>query len=158
MQQLTFLLSATACLHSHVEGFATSYQLQHVKTGFSRPSVRPPTPMKSLEFESSTYNTQPLTIAKAKSTDKEVVIEEQPLTINPPYLAAYALFLSYAVFRSTTEPDGASMEVLQKFFADPLNPGVNEAFVTVFNLLGLYFLPMAMLLMPGAKNQKFPAT
>ncbi|KAL7540035.1 hypothetical protein ACHAXR_009807 [Thalassiosira sp. AJA248-18] len=50
------------------------------------------------------------------------------------------------------------MEVLQQYIADPLNPGFNELFITVFNLLGLYVVPMACLLLPGAKGQKLPAT
>jgi len=80
------------------------------------------------------------------------------VSINAPYLAAYVIFLGFAVFKSITEEAGASNVILEQFFADPLNPGCNEVFVTIFNLLGLYFIPMACLLMPGAKNQKFPAT
>ncbi len=80
------------------------------------------------------------------------------LTINPPYAIAYVLFLGYAFIRTLGEDEGASMEVLQGFFNDPLNPGCNEIFTTIFNLLGLFFVPMACLLMPGAKGQKLPAT
>ena len=78
-------------------------------------------------------------------------------SINPPYFLAYVLFLGYAFVRSSTEPEGASMEVLQQFLADPLNPGQNELFVSIFNLLGLYFIPIACILLPGARNQRFPA-
>ena len=78
--------------------------------------------------------------------------------INPPYAVAYVLFLAYAYLRSSSEPEGASMEILQKFLANPQNPeGVNELFVTVFNLLGLYAAPIACLLMPGARRQGLPA-
>ena len=80
------------------------------------------------------------------------------VSINAPYLAAYVAFIGFAFFKTMTEEAGASNEVLLKFIADPLNPGCNELFVTVFNLLGLYFVPISCLLMPGAKNQKFPAT
>ncbi|KAL9181210.1 hypothetical protein ACHAXT_010015 [Thalassiosira profunda] len=80
------------------------------------------------------------------------------ITINPPYAIAYVAFLGFAFFRSATEPAGASNEVLMQYFANPSNPGFNELFVTVFNLLGLYVMPMACLLMPGAKGQKLPAT
>jgi hypothetical protein len=79
-------------------------------------------------------------------------------SINPPYAIAFVSFLAFAFYRSLTEPEGASMQVLEGFFADPLNPGCNELFVTIFNLLGLYFVPLACLLMPGAKGQKLPAT
>jgi hypothetical protein len=81
------------------------------------------------------------------------------MRINPPYAIAYVLFLSYAYLRSSSEPEGASMEILQKFLANPRNPeGVNELFVTVFNLLGLYAAPIACLLVPGARRQRLPAT
>ncbi len=80
------------------------------------------------------------------------------VSINPPYLVAYVTFLGFAFFKSMTEEAGVSNEILQQFLADPLNPGCNELFVTIFNLLGLYFVPIACLLMPAAKNQKFPAT
>ena len=80
------------------------------------------------------------------------------ISINPPYAIAFVSFLTFAFYRSFTEPDQASMQVLEGFFADPLHPGCNELFATVFNLLGLYFVPIACLLMPGAKGQKLPAT
>lgn len=80
------------------------------------------------------------------------------MRINPPYAIAYVLFLSYAYLRSSSEPDGASMEILQRFLDNPTNPeGVNELFVTVFNLLGLYAAPIACLLLPGAGRQSLPA-
>lgn len=79
-------------------------------------------------------------------------------TINPIYAAAYLSFIGYAFVRTMTEPEGASMEILEKFLADPINPGCNELFVAIFNLLGLFFVPAACLLMPGAKDQKLPAT
>ena len=49
------------------------------------------------------------------------------------------------------------MEILQQYIADPLNPGFNELFITIFNLLGLYAAPLACLLMPGARGQRLPA-
>lgn len=79
------------------------------------------------------------------------------LKLNPPYALAYVSFIGLAAYMSSAEPVGASQAVLEKFFADPLNPGVNELFVTVFNLLGIIGLPMACLVMPGAKGQKLPA-
>jgi hypothetical protein len=106
--------------------------------------------------------TRHLPIVQAKSSDAAESDERTPfwsdLSINPPYAMAYVLFLSFAFYRSFTEPEGASMEILQGFFADPINPGCNELFVAIFNLLGLYFVPLACLLMPGAKAQKLPAT
>ena len=79
------------------------------------------------------------------------------ININPPYALAYILFLAFAYVRQAGETDGASMEILQQYIADPLNPGFNEIFITIFNLLGLYAAPLACLLMPGARGQKLPA-
>lgn len=79
------------------------------------------------------------------------------LQINIPYAAAYIFFLGYAYFRSVGEASGASQEVLNVFLADPVNPGCNELFAAVFNLLGLVGIPMACILLPGAKDQKLPA-
>ena len=80
------------------------------------------------------------------------------LTINAPYALAYILFVGFVIVRQAAEPEGASNALIQQYFADPLNPGFNELFITVFNLLGLYAIPLACLLMPGAKGQKLPAT
>lgn len=75
------------------------------------------------------------------------------IRINPPYAIAYALFIAFAFWRSYVEPDGASMEILSKFLDNPQNPtGINELFVTIFNLLGLYAVPFACLLVPGSSN------
>ncbi|KAL7554759.1 hypothetical protein ACHAWF_018290, partial [Thalassiosira exigua] len=80
------------------------------------------------------------------------------IQINPPYLLAYVFFLGFAFLRTAAEPEGASAEPLQQFLADPLNPGFNELFFAIWNLLGLFFVPFACLLMPGARGQKLPAT
>jgi hypothetical protein len=81
------------------------------------------------------------------------------LEINPIFAATYIGFFVLAYVQSTGEAAGASQVVLEKFFADPINPGVNELFVSVFNLLGIVAFPLAMLLMPGAnsKDQTLPA-
>lgn len=83
--------------------------------------------------------------------------DSSTIAINPPYAFAFALFLAFAYVRQAGEADGASMEILQQYIADPLNPGFNALFITVFNLLGLYAAPLACLLMPGARGQKLPA-
>ena len=76
------------------------------------------------------------------------------LEINAPYAIAYFSFLAFAAFASFSEAPGASQAILDKFLADPIQPGVNELFASVFNLLGLVVLPMACLIMPSAKSQK----
>lgn len=77
---------------------------------------------------------------------------------NPAYALTAVLFLGYAYARTTGEAEGASMEILQQYLADPLNSGLNEIFITIWDMLGLFFIPMACLLMPGARGQKLPAT
>lgn len=79
------------------------------------------------------------------------------LEINAPYALAYLFFIGLATYMNSVEPEGASKILLEKFIADPLNPGVNELFTTEFNLLGLIGIPMACLVMPGAKGQSLPA-
>lgn len=78
------------------------------------------------------------------------------IQINFPYAIAYIGFLAFAFYMTTLEAPGASQAVLEKFLADPVNPGVNELFASVFNLLGLAAIPIACLSMPGAKGQKPP--
>ena len=77
--------------------------------------------------------------------------------INPIYAAPYAFFLLFGVYMTSHEAAGASQEVLEKFIADPLHPGVNELFATVFNLIGLVGIPLACIIMPSARGQRFPA-
>lgn len=77
--------------------------------------------------------------------------------INPTYLVPYVGFLLFGFYMTSTEAAGASQLILEKFIADPLNPGVNELFATVFNLIGLVGIPLACIIMPSAKGQKFPA-
>ncbi len=80
------------------------------------------------------------------------------ININPPYALAYILFLAFAYVKQAGEAEGASMEIIQQYIADPLNPGFNAIFITIFNLLGFYAAPLACLLLPGARGQKLPAT
>ena len=79
------------------------------------------------------------------------------LKINPPYALAYIAFTAFAVYQSSIEPLGASNAIIEKFIADPINPGINSLYCVVFNYLGLFFFPMGCLLMPGSKGQSLPA-
>ena len=77
--------------------------------------------------------------------------------VNPVYAVPYVFFLLFGFYMTSHEAAGASQVVLEKFIADPLHPGVNELFATVFNLIGLVGIPLACILMPSAKGQRFPA-
>ena len=79
------------------------------------------------------------------------------IEINPLYAAPYAFFLLFGFYMTSHEAAGASQIILDKFIADPLHPGVNELFATVFNLIGLVGIPLACIIMPSAKGQRFSA-
>jgi hypothetical protein len=81
------------------------------------------------------------------------------LTFNPTYTIAYLVFFSVATYMTTTETPGASQEIIEKFIASPLHPNIGSSlFAVVFNTLGLIGLPLACLIMPGSKGQRFNPT
>ena len=81
------------------------------------------------------------------------------LTINPSYAAFYLLFFSVATYMTNTEASGASQALIEKFIADPLHPGFGSSlFESVWNAIGLVGLPLACVIMPGAKGQKLNPT
>lgn len=81
------------------------------------------------------------------------------ITLNPTYAIAYLIFFSVATYMTTTETPGASQEVIEKFIANPLHPNIGSSlFEVVFNTLGLIGLPLACLIMPGSKGQRFNPT
>lgn len=149
----SFALIVAACVKSlphHALAFAPS--------SFSQSTTRIELPINTVTPPRITSSDK-RTIVKASSDGVDGPESDTPgLTINPPFALAYVAFLGYAYLRNGAESEGASMEVLQQYIADPTNPGFNELFITVFNLLGLYAAPIACLLMPGAKGQKLPAT
>ena len=59
------------------------------------------------------------------------------ITLNPLYLVPYVSFMAFGVASFVADTSGAGQVILDKFIADPIRPGVNELFVTIFNLLGL---------------------
>jgi len=79
------------------------------------------------------------------------------IEINPIYLLPYIGFLGFAFYATNTEAPGASQAILEQFISDPLNPGVNELFTIIFNLVGLVGIPLACIVMPAAAGQPFPA-
>jgi hypothetical protein len=81
------------------------------------------------------------------------------LTINPAYAAFYLTFVSIATYTSVTEAPGVSQALIDSFIADPLHPGFGSSlFETLWNCVGLVGLPLATVIMPGAKGQKFNPT
>lgn len=114
-----------------------------------------PSPIESNVPSSPVFST----ILQAKN---DALVEEESaglftgIQINAPYAIAYLGFLAFGFAMTSAEAPGASQVILEKFLADPVNPGVNELFATIFNLLGLAALPFACLTMPGAKGQKPP--
>lgn len=155
---ITLVVACTASLPQAL-GFASSPSLS--KAGQS--SKRPDFPINTVTPSTITSRRNKLVVAKVSNGGDDGPSSEgssflDGIKFNPPYALAYVVFIGFAYARQTAEPEGASMEIIQQFIANPLNPGFNELFLTVFNLLGLYFAPMACLLMPAARGQKFPAT
>jgi len=111
--------------------------------------------------KSSRISTTRLFQARANKNEptQETQTQEEGLfsniTLNPFYTIAYLIFFSAATYMSTTETPGASQEIIENFIADPLHPNIGSSlFEVVFNTLGLIGLPLACLIMPGAKGQR----
>ena len=98
-------------------------------------------------------NIQHFTALSVKTGDEES--EGILAGINPVYAIPYAIFLTCATYFSLNEPAGASQAIIEKFVENPLQPNLGSSlFEVVFNSLGLVGVPMACLIMPGAKDQK----
>lgn len=81
------------------------------------------------------------------------------LAFQPGYAALYAIFFLVATYMTLNETSGASQTLIERFVADPQNPGFGSSiFETVWNELGFIGLPLACLVMPGAKGQKINPT
>jgi hypothetical protein len=98
-----------------------------------------------------------------ESNTRQTQEQEQGLfsniTLNPTYTIAYLIFFSVATYMTTTETPGASQEIIEKFIANPLHPNIGSSlFEVIFNTLGLIGLPLACLIMPGSKGQRFNPT
>jgi len=92
-----------------------------------------------------------------KGTEGEGFFDD--LTINPLYASLWVLFVSVATYFSATEASGASQALIESFIADPLHPNFGSSlFETEWNAIGLVGLPLATLIMPGAKGQKLNPT
>ena len=119
-------------------------------------------PEKSIhKLRNSNQPSMEQTSALSMASVDEVGEDEKQFQINPFFATLWLGFLSFGVVQTVGEGVGAgtvSGDILEKFLANPTNPGVNEIFFVVFNLLGLAPLVAASLIMPTAKFQKLPAT
>lgn len=146
------LLASTA--HSMVSAFAPASVQK------PSPAVRNhasgPSSVRRVEVmlvEPNCRNSSPL-MARSAPTESDGGFFSD-LTINPSYAAFYLAFLSVATYMSLSEAPGASQALIDKFIADPLHPGFGSSlFESEWNLIGLVGLPLACLIMPGAKGQK----
>ena len=160
---------ALLCLAERAAGFQVSRPLLGVSRsdGFDDGSVVGRSELQKVSRHDTNDNNL-LTTSRnfaAKGTALRATVDDgsekgwfRDITINPLYLIPYVGFLAFGFYATNAEAAGASQEILEKFLADPLHPGVNELFATVFNLIGLIGIPLACILMPAAKDQKFPAT
>lgn len=137
-----FIFFACCLAHQHVSGFSGISQLTTQSSPFA-----PNTPALALQRRATTLQ------AQASTTDEEEKGFFSQLQINTPYALAYVGFVAFAFYQATNEAPGASQAILEKFLADPVNPGVNNLFATVFNLLGLAAIPIGCIAMPSAKGQ-----
>ncbi|CAJ1937492.1 unnamed protein product [Cylindrotheca closterium] len=128
----------------------------HKKNAVNKISVTLASPSSASSMSSMPSMSSTSLRAKNQIVDEESTGLFSDIQINAPYAVAYFGFLAIGYVMTTMEAPGASQAVLEKFLADPVNPGVNELFATIFNLLGLAALPFACLTMPGAKGQKPP--
>jgi hypothetical protein len=163
-----FLILAVAAAASPVSAFLPN-QCQSTNRCITRQSYEThPSPLAftntaklaSIDTRKNTFTSTSIrSKAKASDSNGNNDNETNPLTINPTYAIPYAIFLAVATYMSIHEPDGASQAIIEKFIADPLHPNLGSSlFEVVFNTLGLVGLPMACLIMPGAKGQKFNPT
>jgi hypothetical protein len=136
---LASVVSVSAFSHSPL----TTRIISQAHTGVSK--------TKKILGQTSIVSTQKTSLFTS-STDEGGFFSD--IQINPPYALAYVGFLAFAAYMTTLEAPGASQVILDKFLSDPVNPGVNELFASIFNLLGLAAIPIACISMPGAKGQK----
>ena len=142
MRLLTGFFVISAALVSSVTAFVPS---KSYKVSICETTVTLPRP-------SSCFSRHNAKLKASTNNEESRFLDE--LQINPPYALAYIGFLGFAYFMTLQEAPGASQEILEKILADPVNPGINELFASVFNLLGLAAFPLACLVMPGAKFQR----
>lgn len=147
---LILLLSdavAFAPIKSHVHKAGIAGLEQSVQVQSSIPS----------SFLISNGTTKSTLKLSSKSTEGEGFFDD--LTINPFYASLWILFVSVATYFSATEVSGASQGLIESFIADPLHPNFGSSlFETEWNAIGLVGLPLATLIMPGAKGQKLNPT
>jgi hypothetical protein len=150
LQALIIISVATVSAFAPIHSNSVTRQTT-IPTSIFHPSSSTTIFTRSATFTSTTIRSQ--------SDDNEKDGLFTNLSINPIYAAPYLVFLIVATYMSINEAPGASQAIIEKFIADPLHPNSGSAlFEVVFNTLGLIGLPMACLIMPGAKNQKFSPT
>jgi len=151
MKALLFVKALCLLTTTHITAFSpNSYSYtQNIQTKrIFNPSSR--SPQISYERIQSKY-------LRAQTDESDGFFSN--ITINPIYAIPYLLFIAVGTYMTNAEPTGASNELIQKFIADPLHPNLGSSlFETVFNCLGLVGFPLACLIMPGAKFQKFNPT
>jgi hypothetical protein len=150
LQALIMISVATVSAFAPIRSYSVTRQTT-IPTSIFHPS-----PSTTIFTRSATFTS---TTIRSQSDDNEKDGLFTNLSINPIYAAPYLVFLIVATYMSINEAPGASQSIIEKFIADPLHPNSGSAlFEVVFNTLGLIGLPMACLIMPGAKNQKFSPT
>ncbi|KAL3822806.1 hypothetical protein ACHAXA_005971 [Cyclostephanos tholiformis] len=152
---MTTTTTTTATTRKVVELTPTS---PHERIAAAATATAPPTRYRDVHhYHRPSRRAKTLLLASKDGDDDDAIGGSMTIggIINPPYAIAYVLFVAFAFWRSYSEVPGSSLDVLRKFLDNPMNPiGINELFVTIFNLLGLYAAPFACLLVPSSSRRR----
>ena len=104
--------------------------------------------------------------AEVKVSSEKVVLEEDKASIgsiagnfNPLYGSLWAGLVAFAVFVAPGAMDSpADAEMIANYIADPMNSGMNQIFLLIFNLFAVIPVLLAAVIMPGASGRSVPVT
>mmetsp|Transcript_30593 Transcript_30593/g.46331 ORF Transcript_30593/g.46331 Transcript_30593/m.46331 type:complete len:306 (-) Transcript_30593:130-1047(-) len=156
-------MKCTVLLNALVAGFLANHSCAFTPYSTKTSSFRATTSQVRANVNRSKF------LQDQRSTTSRLLVKAQPgeeeksffsdLTINPLFATLWIGFNFAAFYLSSTEPSGASQTLIEGFMADPLHPGFGSAlFESVWNLVGTVAVPLACVIMPGAKDQKLNPT
>uniref|UniRef100_A0A7S2E1Y1 Uncharacterized protein n=1 Tax=Helicotheca tamesis TaxID=374047 RepID=A0A7S2E1Y1_9STRA len=149
--------SASAFTTSHT----TATRVAKKSSFQTKPTLLPASTTQSqlliLDQEKSNLN---LLKSTSENIDEEGGGFFNGIQVNIPYALAFAGFLGFATYVTNTLPAENTDVILNAFFADPQHgvSDINAILGFIWNVVGLYSVPLSCLIMPGAKEQKLPAT
>jgi len=130
-------------------------------TGFRQKQLK--TAAERVRVSSRGSKTYSSSLFKSSIKDNDVQSpsdNDNTIKVSFVYASAWIGFVTFALF-GTPEAGlagEASKELIEKFIANPLNPGINHIFNFIFNLFAWIPFSLAALIMPSANKQILPAT